>query len=1745
MLPGSLALDTLDFGAPWATPRAGSVINDPGNLPRPQAKDHQQNVHSQRRFLSGLETVPELVWEDWDQGKAFTKTLVLKNLHSKLQKLHLRPPTSKFFTTLTPQIIVLSPGTSFSVPVTFKPLQRCEYEDAIEFQGKEGSFQVCLRALIPCHALEIPDSVLLPLCAVQYSSHTTFRLRNLSKLHTCFQWVCEAPFQLSPEQGLLKPSQECHITVVFQPQEALVYQQHAYCRFGEDGDKAKSSCTVLLQGLAKYPYLQLRTASTKEEKQQCTAVLHFGSVAVGQSLQKQFEIFNPSSVTASFSLSRLSPGVPLFGEEFGCDVTSGKLAPGESQQATVTYCPAVVDTVSVEYLSLKCRGALKESPLKLTGTCIGPKASLSSSVVDFGCVEEGGIVTQTVELVNSSPAEAIYQWDLDCNGHSVFRIQPTSGTVKPHSQTTLKAFYRPTQPIAHHRRVTCLILHRDPLFLDLIGTCHSELQQPVILRPEHLVLYKLYWYRRQDPPDGLSEVHSDQQGMNSTMEEKSNQRQDSAAVVPRTAMEEFYQSSLGCMDPLFSSSFLSFTHMSVVPNELLFNHKVPSSSFTSLTSCQFVSITNHTRGKLRVVWTVAQDSPFAVSPSACDLAPLKSTSFGVTYDPKQLNSVHGAQLECFAFYKDNHPIDEQLLCLPWCATVRVIGHSFQPVKEHFIPCCSLEPPRVVFPGLSALSYRTVLVRNNSDLPLTFCLDQSSNPALTESVAVIPKCGLIRPGDHQILTLRAMPTEDSPKQGFTLQLQLNGSKDTKALTVVCVVEKLCVSAEGDNSLYFQPTAVGSKTQRSHHIRNLSRVPLRFQWSIPESSQNIIFVEPAAGELHPNEISVQTWSFSPLAQETYTVKPILTFWPIQTDGCNMSELSLKVEGMGSSGFIKAENAFVDVGETLVGGDRSIEIPLVNNSPCALSICLSVQQRLLEEDFHYGPETKACALRLDCERGTIPSQCTMLLRSTARPERRAQYLWTISYQTLNSSGLVSSTPQAVCEVRAKGVFPTLQVIDVCSSGSADRLSKDHLWKLFSLDGLNEHLLSNPSSSEFTYKNCTRHRLHSDPSIFTKAILDFNFSAAPVNSDPSVFVLMFHNPGSIPVDWAFLFPEDQQIELEYWTETKEFSSTELHHMKVQDNHLFNISPRSGTLSQGQQRAVHLSYSHKFVGTNRIPVMFKLSYGIEVLLNFQGVTVERDRPYLHFAFNQHVFTTVTIGDRSPPGQVYELHNAGAVPVHYEVDTAVLSQLQTDNFNHPVLCCINPQGEVPPGKLAKLEWIFSPLEAKMYQMHVPIHVQDGDSTLVKFEGCGYHSRTLGSSNPFSSSDTEASVPCGQRVPFPGQVVFLSEDSISLGDIPVSSQCSRILFLINASHTDTFQYNWDLSQQGNQQVVQIRPEHGSLCPGESALCVLTFAATDYPTVYQLDFICQVIQEAVMVQYHDALWRWEEERQRQQDEFTIVDKNQTVNQEELVAPPVRKGSLLMKYKTLPPICVSSSWKTPGNICNKLTKAERRAQRETKVWGPPEAPKPALLHLGVTAHSHGLREYIKQFPDQFNKFYRCLLSDKNLKASLLAGPSQPTPEKHILMHILISLLNNILDDSAFIQPLITLVSKPILYQPAQTSPILQPPSSPSKIEPQVLLSGSEAGRNDNTVDKEESAGSLKNKSQTQNTLHPENVPAHIVEDILLNTLQNLMMEAVRGELALNAYPRTVILPPLSARMSRTLAEEEREDTKSNNVC
>ena len=68
----------------------------------------------------------------------------------------------------------------------------------------------------------------------------------------------------------------------------------------------------------------------------------------------------------------------------------------------------------------------------------------------------------------------------------------------------------------------------------------------------------------------------------------------------------------------------------------------------------------------------------------------------------------------------------------------------------------------------------------------------------------------------------------------------------------------------------------------------------------------------------------------------------------------------------------------------------------------------------------------------------------------------------------------------------------------------------------------------------------------MYTRAIVDLNFSAAPVGAEDCLVYLMLENTGSVPVEFSFLFPSDLQIELEYWAESGEYDDEELHEVKT-----------------------------------------------------------------------------------------------------------------------------------------------------------------------------------------------------------------------------------------------------------------------------------------------------------------------------------------------------------------------------------------------------------------------------------------------------------------------------------------------------------------------------------------------------------------------------------------------------------------------
>ncbi|NXY86806.1 CFA65 protein, partial [Alcedo cyanopectus] len=1483
-----------------------------------------------------------------------------------------------------PQPITLSPGMSLTLPIIFRPTEKREYEDSICFKKAEGEFSVTLRATLPHPCLSFPAAVQLPICAVHNVTETTFLVRNIGDLITVFEWETPSPFYMVPDCGMLSPGAECMVKVLFQPTVAAVYDVAATCWFGAEEKRKR---TIQLKALSKYPYLRVSVTGEDQEGVQpgkFQDVLCFGSVPVGTTVEKCVEIFNMSVVDAPCSIERAKDSL-LRDEVFSCDVSHGVVPAKGKLVLCVRFQPRTVGEHSTDYFTVLSAGCLLKTVLKVVGSCKGPLVSLHQNSMDFDWINLGESLMRILKISNISDVPAYYQFDIDDRG-SIFSLDRPCGVLEGTTTLELKVTFRPTHPISYHRRVVCLVHYQEPMYVDFFGTCHSDTAKPAILQARHLFWYRTNMVRGLTfyPPDTLSamlkdgKLQMDEKGALMLPPEIPQDKPPKEYLEANSMTEYFY-------DGVSSNLALFPPHVSVSPREHDFGCCVALHKVEPLPLC----VTNHTKGKITVAWTPSHGSAFQVSPNTCDIPPLKSSAFRVLFQPTQLNSLYAAELEGFAFYKVlrhySNIEEDATICPSWCLTVRLRAHTYEAEREHFIPQYVLDVPKA-FPPVApnADTYSSVLLSNTGTSLITFSVNQAACP----SVLVKPCSGHIIPGGHQIFFLSTRP-DNTVLQQHVLPLQLNSyPRYTKEISLWSCGESLHLLLEGDGNLYFKPVYLGTSTTRMYTIKNCTSLPMVFTWKIHQSDSKILSVSPATGILQPYEAMPQAWTFTPDKETKYLLRATVSVRRKSPDPVSPRSVryTLRVVGKGALSTIRAQKEHLDLGNVLVGDLKSCSVVLLNDGICSLQYILSVEQLITGPCDPKEVRSDPLALELEHSRGIIPARSKAFVHITARPARNLHYTWSIKYTICShtAADLVSTKEekQPLCCIVAMGVFPCFCITDACSAGSARGISKSHLWRLFSLDTLNKYLEQDPTPSELTYRVPTRHSMCLIPPVYTPVLLDFNFGAAPKGSEPSLVILVLVNKGVVPVEWAFLFPSDQKMDMEHWAENAEFSPQELHHMRIQDNQLFDVSPKSGKLLPGQEEPVQLSHRHYFIGTDNLAVLLKVSYGREILLNFSGRTVEKDQRYLHFASTKHLFTPIAIGTSHPPSQIYELYNGSSVPVTFEVQLDDIVRIQRDNFQHPVFVCLTPRGEIPPGTTGHIEWIFSPLEAKMYSVDVPIHILGGESVMITFQGEGYHSKPIGETAASSEVLSPSVFPSSTKLIVPGQVITLSHNRICLGNIPDSTKATRLVFLNNISESKDAVFTWQISTCKDKKVLQVAPESGVVQPGESIPCFITLQPSGSASFCSIDMVCELYIQESLVQYERELQEWEKEKQRQTVEFTITEKDL-----ETKKPKSPAGVKVTKYlpflslqQTIPPI---KNHPIPHLLVGHVERRLLMDKEASQVWVKPEPPKPIFLHLCVTARTYSTEDFFSSFTSEFPKyFFPRPFSDQPLESKSVDG-------------------------------------------------------------------------------------------------------------------------------------------------------------------
>lgn len=78
---------------------------------------------------------------------------------------------------------------------------------------------------------------------------------------------------------------------------------------------------------------------------------------------------------------------------------------------------------------------------------------------------------------------------------------------------------------------------------------------------------------------------------------------------------------------------------------------------------------------------------------------------------------------------------------------------------------------------------------------------------------------------------------------THEVMMHGSAETPEVLL-----------DNQGVMYFKPTCIGTASIRKYGVKNLSRMPLCFEWNIKHADAKNLVVEPASGVIQPNAVLV---------------------------------------------------------------------------------------------------------------------------------------------------------------------------------------------------------------------------------------------------------------------------------------------------------------------------------------------------------------------------------------------------------------------------------------------------------------------------------------------------------------------------------------------------------------------------------------------------------------------------------------------------------------------------------------------------------------------------------------------------------------------------------------------------------------------------------------------------------------------------------------------------------------------------
>lgn len=182
--------------------------------------------------------------------------------------------------------------------------------------------------------------------------------------------------------------------------------------------------------------------------------------------------------------------------------------------------------------------------------------------------------------------------------------------------------------------------------------------------------------------------------------------------------------------------------------------------------------------------------------------------------------------------------------------ISVVGHSFPPSTQIYIPMAEVEPKNEVnFPysSLNQSQFSSFRIKNTTDTPLFFKFITDTSHVFK----VHPKCGLIEPKQFLLVCAEFCPKETKIYK-FPLKIIFNHDNNNMynlLLQGACLDPKLEIN-DGKKDIYFSPSFVNISTKKTISIVNRAPIKVNCEIKILEIKQikkkkkNVEILDPNA-------------------------------------------------------------------------------------------------------------------------------------------------------------------------------------------------------------------------------------------------------------------------------------------------------------------------------------------------------------------------------------------------------------------------------------------------------------------------------------------------------------------------------------------------------------------------------------------------------------------------------------------------------------------------------------------------------------------------------------------------------------------------------------------------------------------------------------------------------------------------------------------------------------------------------------